>query len=62
MNKKIREYADAGLPLILADPMTAAVYVDIADRLATEIVVRNYNKKALVIEEEPEESEESFTV
>ncbi len=62
LNKKIREYADAGLPLILADPMAAAVYVDIAERLTTEIYVRNYNRQALVIEEIPEESEESFTV
>jgi ATP-binding protein involved in chromosome partitioning len=62
LNKKIREYADQGVPLILADPMTAGVYVDIADKLATEIYVRNYNKKALVIEEEPEEAAESFSV
>ena len=61
LNKKIREFADKGLPLILADPMAAGVYVDIADRLATEMYVRNYNKQALVIEEEPDEGE-SFSV
>jgi ATP-binding protein involved in chromosome partitioning len=62
LNKKIREYADAGVPLIIADPVLASVYVDIADRLTTEIYVRNYNKKTLIIEEEPEEAEESFSV
>ncbi len=62
LNKKIREYADAGTPLILADPAEAGPYINIADRLTTEIYMRNYNKRALVIEEEPEESEESFAV
>ena len=65
LSKKIREYADKGVPLILADPSDAtmaAVYVDIADKLATEIYVRNYNKKTLIIEEEPEETAESFAV
>jgi len=50
------------MPLILADPAIADVYVDIADKLATEVYVRTYNKKMLVIEEEPEEAAESFSV
>ncbi len=65
LNKKIREYADQGLPLILADPhdaTVAGVYVDIADKLATEIYVRNYNKRTLIIEEEPDEAADSFAV
>ncbi len=60
LNKKIREYADQGLPLILADPAASASYIDIAERLTTEVYLRNYNKKALVIEEEPDE--DSFAV
>ncbi|MEK7286590.1 MAG: Mrp/NBP35 family ATP-binding protein [Nitrospirota bacterium] len=62
LSKKIREYADSGMPVIFADPMAAGPYVDIADKLATEIYVRNYNKRTLIIEEEPEEASESFTV
>ena len=62
LNRKIREYADQGVSLIQADPSVAAVYVDIAEKIAAEIYVRNYNKRALVIEEEPEEATESFSV
>jgi len=62
LNRKIREYADKGMPLIVSDPALATVYVDIAEKLAAEIYVRNYNKQALVIEEEPEEAMESFSV
>ncbi|MEK7747919.1 MAG: Mrp/NBP35 family ATP-binding protein [Nitrospirota bacterium] len=62
LNKKVRQYADSGVPLIFADPIAAGVYVDIADKLATEIYVRNYNKRTLIIEEEPEEASESFSV
>jgi ATP-binding protein involved in chromosome partitioning len=62
LNKKIREYSDSGIPVILTDPMVAGPYVDIADKLATEIYVRTYNKRTLIIEEEPEEAAESFSV
>jgi ATP-binding protein involved in chromosome partitioning len=62
LNKKIREYADQGMPLILVDPLTAGAYVDIADKLATEIYVRSYNKKTLIIEEEPEDTADAFAV
>lgn len=62
LNKKIRECADKGISLIQGEPSIATVFIDIAERIAAEIYLRNYNKRSLVIEEEPEEAVESFSV
>ncbi|MEK6683966.1 MAG: Mrp/NBP35 family ATP-binding protein [Nitrospirota bacterium] len=60
----IRKYADKGVPIVIADPgaPSARAYLQIIERLATQISVRNLDFKPIQIIEEPDASPKKFTV
>jgi ATP-binding protein involved in chromosome partitioning len=65
LDRSIREHADEGIPVVIADPETpsAKVYLQIIERLAAQIKLLNYNRKpSVVIEEEPEARSQTFSV
>lgn len=65
LDRSIRECADEGMPVVIANPDTpsAKVYLQIIERLAAQVNILNYNRKPLiVIEEEPEASSQTFSV
>jgi ATP-binding protein involved in chromosome partitioning len=54
LEKKIREHADHGTPIVVAEPEsdTAAVYREIAGRLAAQVSIRAFESPAISIVEE----------
>ncbi|MBI3609595.1 MAG: Mrp/NBP35 family ATP-binding protein [Nitrospirae bacterium] len=60
----IRKYADQGMPIVIADPEapSAKAYLEIIERLAAQISIRNYYSKPIQIIEEPEPNPKTFTV
>lgn len=64
LDRKIREYADQGLPVVIADPdsLSAKAYLKIIERLSAEISIRNYHYKPIQIIEEPAANPETFSV
>ncbi len=60
----IRKYADQGMPIVIADPdaPSARAYLQIIERLAAQVSIRNYYSKPIQIIEEPEANPQTFTV
>ena len=64
LDKNIREYADKGSPVVIANPdsSSAKAYFEIIERLVTQVSLRNHFVKPVQIIEEAEPSAKTFSV
>lgn len=64
LDKKIREYADKGTPVVIADPdsFSAKAYFKIIEGLMLQVSLRNHFAKPVQIIEEEEPSAKTFSV
>ena len=64
LDKNIREHADQGSPIVIADPDSppARAYLGIIERLAARISLRNHFAKPVQIIEEAEPTAKTFSV
>jgi len=61
LERAMREQADLGAPIVLSDAPVAQVYLDILERLAAQVALRE-DRSIPIIEEESAEAGETFDV
>lgn len=64
LDRSIREYADRGVPVTVAEPdsTSSEAYMQIAERMTTQIALRHRHYKPVQIVDEPEDKSQKFSV